>query len=93
MVAHARPGDPETSHQAADQVTNQTASQKAVLTILEEIGPLPHHRITHLLRNVLTESRARTAVKELRIQGLVRDSGRRTTTPTGRKAVIWEAIP
>ena len=91
MKAHARPTDPETSHMAAATV-NVTASQHAVMVMLTEVGPMAHFVLVNLLRGVLSESRCRTAVSELRDAGLVRDSGVRTKTPSGRKAVVWEAV-
>lgn len=89
--APARPTDPETSHAAARTV-NRTRSQRAVLAALREVGPMAHHTLCLLFKGELTESRTRTAVKELRDRGMVRDSGMRVRTPSGRQAVVWEAI-
>lgn len=89
--APARASDPETSHAAARSV-DRTRSQRAVLTALREVGPMAHHTLCLLFKGELSESRTRTAVKELRDQGLARDSGVRVRTPSGRKAVVWEAI-
>lgn len=88
QLGHARPTDPETSH--TNQI-DRSRSQRAVLGVLRVVGPMAHHQLCNLLDGQLSPSRARTAVKELRTHGLVRDSGLRTRTPSGRKAVIWEA--
>lgn len=91
MKAPARATDPETSHIAAASV-DRARSQRIVLAALWEVGPMPHHKLAHMLRGAMSESRCRTAVAELRDAGLVRDSGLRTDTPRGRKAVIWEVV-
>jgi len=101
-TARARKTDPVTSHAAADSITpeGREASEHEVLAILADAdtpitaeaiasrhlnragwGETPHH---------YTDSRLRTALKQLADDGLViRDGEGRTKS--GRRAATWRA--
>ena len=93
----ARRTDPRTSHDAADSITEETLfnGQDEVLFLLGE-QPSAHHELVarhqHDARlfgyRPLSESRIRTACKELVEKGLVHAIGG-TLTPSGRHAYIW----
>lgn len=103
----ARRTDPATSHAAAASVLNETGtrSRLAVLRLLMD-GPLTQEEMVDLCHVALdassgdradawrfTDSRLRTAVKELAVCGYVMDSGARRPTRTGRNAIVWKAGP
>lgn len=66
-----------------------------ILAILRRFGGLSHHGIIHAAKAVQlyrSPSGLRTRTNELVQKGLVKDSGKRESTPSGRKAIIWEAV-
>jgi hypothetical protein len=94
--AHARTTDPQTSHQAARTV-NVTRGQQVVLSEF-----LMYHRLTdeQLIEALkirqascrdakLSDSGARSRRAELVAIGVLRDTGERTTTASGRKTTVW----
>lgn len=87
--AHARPTDPQTSHEAAASV-DVRRSRDVVLALLSDRGPLPDHALVMLASPYMSASRARTARAELVKQGLVRRSNRDGRTPAGRRCQVWE---
>lgn len=101
--AVARRGDPSTSWEAADSVTGIRESQRIVLATLRRTGPLTDEqlldKVTDALRNGYLEayrispSGCRTRRAELVALGLVRDTGRRDLTASGRHTIVWEAVP
>lgn len=93
----ARATDPDTSWAAARSIPEDQLreSQRVILAILRERGPMTDERIAEWLDNVqhpISPSGARTRRAELVNAGYVRDSGKRDRLPTGRMAVVWEAI-
>lgn len=91
----ARRGDPWTSHAAAEQVERIRESQRAVLDVLADEGPMTDEQIATALAFAgvgMSPSGARTRRKELVDAGLVRDSGRTTFTRSNRQTIIWEAV-
>ena len=83
-----RTNDPDTSQWAADSITDATTSQAVVLKALRAIQP-PMFTLGDVERytyRILSPSRARTAVRELQDKGLIAETGRYWTTPSGRKA-------
>jgi hypothetical protein len=96
----ARTTDPETSHAAGRSLRNLTARRTAVLNLLRTTGPMADHEIAAAYIRAEAEgtvphqspSGLRTRRSELVDAGLLRDSGERTTTPSGRQAIIWESI-
>ena len=96
MTAHARITDPVTSWEAAESIdeTKIAASQTAVLLTLRVYGPSTDRRLVRMSFQwgIFSESRIRTARKELVDMGLVRQAGFHTP-PNGRRQAIWEATP
>ena len=96
----ARSTDPETSHVAAASITELTRKQQTVLMVIHQEGPITDHALNCVYNDPFlrtwrppqSESGLRTRRSELVRKGLVRDSGKRETLPSGRKAIIWEAV-
>jgi hypothetical protein len=91
MHALARISDPTTSHQAAFQF--DPAVTKIEQLILEQLrGPGRGGMTTHALAAVLGLELVTVSprMKPLVVKGLVRDSGRRSESPSGRLRIIWE---
>jgi len=98
----ARLADPVTSHLAADSTQSvKLASQRYVLAMLLDSGPLADHEILfwHAKRHETdipdwSPSRLRTARRELVTKGLV-DVVPNTTslTDSGRHANVWRIVP
>lgn len=86
----ARRTDPQTSWDAAKSVANLRISQQAIYALLERYGPLTDEEIHRKLLVPLSPSGARTRRKELVDLDLVRDSGERGRTASGRKTIKWE---
>lgn len=101
-MAHARRTDPLTSHIAAASLDPATlrANQNDVWQILMKYGPMPDFILQTLYKaeadagNVVpqSESGVRTRRAELYYRGFVRWTTRYVETPTGRPAMVWEAV-
>lgn len=91
-MPHARRTDPETSHEAAESVTNITPLKQEILQRL--MTPMTDADLYELLtissRLIVTESGVRSRRSELVQAGLVRDTGARQKLKTGRNAIVWE---
>ena len=92
-MPRARNTDPVTSDLAAESVKNVTETQSFILRCLKR--GRPDHELVEAYRAYKTapyasESGIRSRRAELVERGMVRDSGRRTTTESGRKAIVWE---
>jgi hypothetical protein len=91
-MPHARRTDPETSHEAAESVTNITPLKQEILQRL--MTPMTDADLYALLftssRLIVTESGVRSRRSELVQAGLVRDTGARQKLKTGRNAIVWE---
>lgn len=92
--AHARRGDPDTSHEAAASQKAEALSELR-LRIYETLREMPQTQLDLELElyGAWSPSGIRTRVSELRKMGKVRDSGKRETLPSGRKAIVWEVVP
>ena len=90
--AVARTTDPATSWDAARSIEPEAlrASQAQVLDILRQHGPMTDKGIYRYIDDEQSVSGARTRRSELVDAGLVRDSGARALTATGRKTIVWE---
>lgn len=99
-MPHARTTDPQTSHDAAQSVTNTSPLQRVILQALTELGPLHDEAIfSYLLGEYVNNpehdgvwvspSGARTRRCELVELGLVVDSGERVKTRSNRQAIKW----
>jgi hypothetical protein len=91
-MAQARYSDPETSHQAAESVSNITETQANILKAL--IRPRTDVDLIEAYRNLKTAPRAsesgiRSRRAELVAAGLVIDTGDRVKLPSGRSAIVW----
>lgn len=94
--AHARNGDPWTSHAAARSLGDRKLreTQEAVLTAFRTFGPMHHEQLVAAYESLglrrQSVSGLRTRTSELVALGHLRDSGRVTTLVSGRKSIIWE---
>ena len=84
----ARNSDPETSHEAAWSV-DTTSLQDLVLHTLRYGGGMTAAELSGELRKPLNTISPRT--RQLVNRGLIKDSGERRPTPSGRKAIVWRA--
>lgn len=94
QVAHARHGDPVTSHRAAASVTELTAKQEAVLRVFNNYKRLTDEQLATIYSTLpdfpaQSESGLRTRRSELVTRGKVKDSGERGLTAMGRQCIIW----
>lgn len=97
--AHARRTDPETSHAAARSVTDLTAKQTAVLTLLRDFGPLTDLELVEKYGTAAqgfpgvfprqSTSGLRTRRHELVDRGLVVEHDK-VRLPSGRMAIRWK---
>lgn len=88
---NARSTDPETSWEAARSIKHLRYSQRAILDVIRRYEPVSDEEIYRHLLVPMSPSGARTRRKELVTMGLVRDSGRRDLTTTGRRTILWES--
>jgi hypothetical protein len=89
--AVARRTDPATSWAAARSLdpTVLRASQKLVLAAMQDHGPMTDDDLIGLVP--MSPSGARSRRSELVTKGLVYDTGKRETLPSGRRAIVWAA--
>lgn len=102
-MAHARNTDPSTSHSAARSVQNITATQQAIMKLLQ-IQPMTDQRLVEFYTAQIrmgadardfpraSESGIRSRRAELVDAGLVKDSGAREKLESGRSAVVWTRV-
>ena len=87
----ARLTDPETSHEAAESVTNITPLKREILQRL--VTPMTDADLIRTLKIyseiMVTESGVRSRRAELVQAGLVKDTGAREKLNTGRSAIVW----
>lgn len=102
LEPHARSSDPGTSHLAAASISADklSRSRQAVYNVLREWGPMTQAALVYRYKNPFlhprppqSDSGIRSRACELVRLGKVRDTGNRATLASGRKAIIWEAIP
>jgi hypothetical protein len=94
-MANTRMADPETSHEAAESVTNITPTRQHILKALSK--PRTDSEMIQVYRTLETSPRAsdsglRSRRSELVEMGLVRDSGKRVRLDSGRYSVVWEVV-
>jgi predicted ArsR family transcriptional regulator len=81
-----------TSREAAAEIKPKaTAIREKVYEALRRDNGLTCDEACAILR--IDGNTARPRIRELVIAGRVRDGGRRRTTDTGRKAIVWEVVP
>lgn len=83
-----RADDPVTSQWAADSITNTLPSQAEVVSAIRRSGRTTFTLadVERFTRDILSPSRARTAVRELQDKGLIEETGKYAITPSGRRA-------
>ncbi|MEE9490551.1 MAG: hypothetical protein V3V91_08960 [Thermoplasmata archaeon] len=94
-----RKTDPDTSQDAAYSLKDVRESQRLVLDVIKECGPLCDRDIYTCLElnhdavegdgHVMSTSGARTRRSELVEMGFVKDSGKRALTPGGGNTILW----
>jgi predicted transcriptional regulator len=90
----ARKTDPHTSLDAAKSLiaVRITETRKAILLVLKRSPDgLTDEEIARNLGPIASPSGLRTRRKELVEAGLVFDTGRRRTTRSRRRTIVWEA--
>jgi hypothetical protein len=97
IVPRARLGDPKTSHDAARSLDPDKLSRcRREILFLLKVRPRSDEEIAeagYWQAFPQSPSSLRTRRSELVDAGLVRDSGRLGVTKSGRKTIIWEAVP
>lgn len=90
----ARTSDPVTSHWASDSSAKSVQPSRAfVLFILRELGPLSQPELINVARARdlhFSDSRLRSAVSELRENGLVEFTGFYHQTQSGNRTQVWQ---
>jgi len=91
-MPRARKTDPQTSHDAAESVTNLTQTQATILRVLKR--PRTDAQLVEAYRKLkraplASESGIRSRRAELVEKGLVADSGDRALTPFNRRSIVW----
>lgn len=94
-MATARSTDPITSHEAAESITYETATniQKKVLEIfqiyktLDDKSLIRHYRSRY--DSEIEEGTVRSRRNELTKAGLIEDSGLKIKQRSGRRAILW----
>lgn len=94
--AVARRDDPETSHEAARSLGDVRDSQREVLRLLVQHGPMTDEQIERRARESgsrQTVSGLRTRRRELVDGGLVGWAGRWSINKNGNRTRVWEPLP
>lgn len=91
-MPHARHTDPHTSHEAAAQVDNLTATKQAILKALNhprtDVDLISAYQSLYGAPRA-SESGIRSRRAELVAAGLVQDTGERIKLASGRRAIVW----
>lgn len=95
IMPSTRKTDPETSVEAGESVRNVTETQDYILRVLRR--PRADFQLVEAYRAYkraprASESGIRSRRAELVERGLVVDSGARVIMPSGRRAIVWEAV-
>lgn len=91
----ARSTDPTTAHEAAASITVQRmrADHHLVLAALHDHGPMNDFALASRVSTALGRTVKQTSIgvrrKELVTLGLVRNSGRRAPSDTGKASIVW----
>ena len=86
--ARSRAGDPSTSRQGPSSF-RMNKRRREILDLLKS-RPLTDIEIVSAMESKISASGARTRRAELVKMGLVRDSGRRRRSDTGRLHIVWQ---
>lgn len=100
VAALTRETDPDTSRQAAASIseTKMRETQRVIVDILDRFGPACDEDIAiyaHQLESLgeapkQSPSGLRSRRAELVSAGVIRDSGERAKTSSGRQTIVWE---
>lgn len=93
-VPLARKSDPDTSHQAARDATPRAGTHRA--RALVELRAAGENGLTDFelsARTGIAQTSIGVRRKELVDAGLVKDSGKRRSAPSGSAAIVWLAAP
>ena len=90
-MPNARTTDPETSHEAAQSVTNVTPLKRQILEVLAQPMTDPELvlRVSFRSPTAVTASGVRSRRAELVREGQVKDTGARQKLESGRSAIVW----
>lgn len=70
-------------------------TQNVILSLFEDFGSMSHYATYHAARAAgykFSPSSVRTRCSELVRAGVLKDSGLRERTPSGRFAVVWTTV-
>ena len=83
-----RADDPVTSQWAADSIVDTFPSQAEVVSVIRRScrTTFTLADVERFTRDILSPSRARTAVRELQDKGLIEETGKYAITASGRRA-------
>lgn len=96
MTARARWTDPATSWEAAKSVSNIRESQWRIWKLLVHLGPMHDEAILRTYERSwgkISPSGCRSRRAELVDLGLVNPTYNYFILPSGRKSVVWRAVP
>lgn len=103
VAALSRFTDPETSREAAASLSadRMRETQQVIVDILDRFGPACDQDIEVYARQLASLGEApkqspsglRSRRAELVAAGIVRDSGERSKTSSGRSTIVWEIAP
>jgi len=88
----SRRTDPETSSQGPLNAERVLRLRDHILTRLRHGGPATDVALVADLHMWGSDSGIRTRRSELVKEGLVKDSGKRVKTPSGRESIVWESV-
>jgi hypothetical protein len=97
-MIRARRTDPETSHEAAESVENSWTTRQHIWRLLT--NPMTDVELVEVYSELVragiapraSESGIRSRRSELVAVDKVQDSGDRVKLPSGRRAIVWQAI-
>lgn len=90
--------DPDTSQQAAESLGERALGARCqeVFALIEHYGGLTTHQIVQLSKDLPKGpwDRGNTArrITDLTQAGWIKDSGRRSIGPTGRRGIVWVPV-
>lgn len=90
-MPHARITDPQTSHDAAESVTNVSPLKQVIIELLDKpmTDPELFTQIRYRYSMPVTESGVRSRRAELVRAGRIKDTGIRKQLLSGRLAIVW----
>lgn len=80
----------ETSKEAAQKLKKKATKREIVYNAIKKFGGLTNEQISDMTGMPLSGVCGRC--RELQLDGLVQDSGKRFKSLSGRNAVVWEVV-